>query len=283
MKEFELKIPGFTIACQAFGKPTLPILLCLHGWLDNGNSFLPLAKLLKEKYYLIAIDLPGHGHSSHLPEGLNYHFIDGIFYIIKIIKSLTKEPVHLLGHSMGACLATLVAGVAPSLLKSLVLIEALGPYSKPEDTCQHQLAHFLEFLIHENIRDPKAYSSVDEAAQARAKKGYLTFESAKLLAERGTYEVKNNFYWRHDKRLLMPSPLYLTEEQILSCLRKISVKTCLIWADDSRIMEECDLSTREQAISDIEVHNLPGNHHLHMENPGAVAKRLNQFYQLNKT
>src|SRR5690349_24801058 len=105
MKTHVLTIPGFSIACKIWGNPDKPSILALHGWLDNANSFTHLAPYLENDFHFIAVDLPGHGHSSHLPEGCNYHFFDGIFIVLKIINALNLDRVHLLGHSMGACLA----------------------------------------------------------------------------------------------------------------------------------------------------------------------------------
>ena len=39
---FDLSIPGFTIACKAWGNANNPPMLALHGWLDNANSFARL-------------------------------------------------------------------------------------------------------------------------------------------------------------------------------------------------------------------------------------------------
>ena len=143
MTTHTLTIPGFTIAYKTWGKSTNPPLIALHGWLDNANSFEPLAHYLQERFYLIAIDFPGHGYSSHLPQGCYYHFMDGVFNLIQIINALQLEQVHLLGHSMGACLASLVAGVAPERFLSLALIEGLGPFSHPAQTACKQLSDYL--------------------------------------------------------------------------------------------------------------------------------------------
>lgn len=278
MKTFSISIPGFTIAGKAFGNPELPPMLALHGWLDNANSFDLLAPLLSKHFYILAIDLPGHGHSSHLPEGCHYHFTDGIFIVIEIIKALKLKQVHLLGHSMGACLASLIAGVAPENVLSMALIEGLGPFSKPEETCRKQLSHYLQ---HPMPKEAKPYASLALAAEARAKRGYLSLEHAEILCQRGTHEHHGAIYWRHDRRLLTPTPMRMTEEQILSCLRNITTKSCLIWAQDSLIFNDYDMNTRINSVVNLKTHQIAGGHHIHMEKPDLIAQYLAEFYGFN--
>lgn len=189
MKNLQLAIPGLVIACKIWGNPKNPPILGLHGWLDNASSFDPLAKQLQNKYYFIAVDLPGHGHSSHLPLNSNYNFSDGIFNVIQIINTLHLDKVHLLGHSMGACLGSLVAGVAPDRFLSLSLIEGIGPFSHPEDTACKQLSDYLHFLTREDIKPPKGYKKFESTVLARSIRGYVSLEIAKILCKRG---VKND-------------------------------------------------------------------------------------------
>ncbi|WP_028388610.1 alpha/beta fold hydrolase [Legionella fairfieldensis] len=274
-----LSIPGFTIAYKSWGDVNLPPLLALHGWLDNANSFDPLASYLSEHFHLIAIDLPGHGYSSHLPSGCYYHFTDAIFVTLQIIKALGFDQVHLLGHSMGACLASLVAGVAPEHILSLMLIEGLGPFSSPEQTCREQLAYYGHYLK-SNAKRARSYSSPLLAAQARAKQGYLSLEYIEILCQRGLEKKGEVYYWRHDRRLLNASPLRMTENQILSCLEGIVAKSFLIWADQGFAFHDQIMRKRMQAVKHLKVIELAGGHHVHMEKPDAVAQRLIEFSTL---
>jgi pimeloyl-ACP methyl ester carboxylesterase len=275
MKLLELPIPGFTIACKIWGDETNPPLLALHGWLDNANSFDALAEHLKPHYYVIAMDLPGHGHSSHLPAGCYYHFIDGIFTIIQTMNALNLDKVHLLGHSMGACLASLLGGIAPERLLSLSLIEGLGPFSSPENEACAQLTAYVHSMQKET-KKPKRYSQSD-AALARSFKGYVSLDIAKQLCERGLCEDQGTYSWRHDQRLLFPSPLHLTEEQILSCLKKIKVKTCLFWASEGFPFDSKLMQNRINSVPDLKLIHLKGGHHIHMEEPEVVGKHLLNF------
>lgn len=279
MHELTIDIPGFTIAYKTWGDPCLPPMLALHGWLDNANSFDLLAPYLDKQFYLIAVDLPGHGHSTHLPAGCNYHFIDGIFTTLQIIKSLGHRQIHLLGHSMGACLASLVAGVAPEQILSLVLIEGLGPFSNPDKTCREQLANYLHLASKEIAKAAKPYPSLEMAAKARTRRGYLSHEHAEILCQRGVLKKQNAFYWRHDRRLLISSPLTMTEGQVLSCLKAIVAKSCLIWADKGFAFNDKIIQKRVKAVKALQAHHLKGGHHIHMEQPGAVAQCLADFYK----
>lgn len=279
MDFFTLDIPGFSIAVKAWGNPEHPPLVALHGWLDNANSFDLLAPKLSKHFRLLAIDLPGHGLSSHLAAGCYYHFSDGIFTVMQIIRALKLKQVHLLGHSMGACLASLIAGVAKKQILSLALIEGLGPFSHPADSCCEQLTNYLGYALKEGKRTNKPYPSFESAVDARARQGYLSKEYIEILCQRGLYKKEEAFYWRHDKRLLAPTPLYMTEEQVLSCLQEISARTCLVWADKGFSFNSETIEARARAVKHLTAYHLSGGHHIHMEQPDTVAQCLIEFYQ----
>jgi pimeloyl-ACP methyl ester carboxylesterase len=280
MNTIELSLPGLTIAGRAWGNKENPPILALHGWLDNANSFEPIAQYLQDRYYFIAIDLPGHGFSSHLPPGVHYHFIDGLFTVVQIIEALKLKPVHLLGHSLGACLASLVASIAPQYLMSLSLIEGLGPLTRPPESTVMQLAAYLCGLNAPHKNKPKGYQDKESAALVRAEKGYVSLEIAKTLCERGLREENDLYYWRHDRRLFAPSPLQMTETQVLSCLREVQAKSLLIWADNGFSFNNELMEQRIQTVKNLQLSYLKGGHHIHMEQPQTVAELLAIFYEI---
>lgn len=274
-----IEIPGLSIACKLWGNPHHPTILALHGWLDNANSFDYLAPYLQHKYHIIAVDLPGHGYSSHLAEGTHYHFIDGAFTIIQIMNALQLDKVHLLGHSLGACLASIAGGIASERFLSIGLIEGLGPFTQPEETSSAQLSNYLEKIAQSKPRTRKGYKQFADAASARALKGYVSLEIASTLCERGLVKKQGAYYWRHDNRLLIPSPLLLTEQQVLSCLKNIRVKTYLFWASKGFSFNYQLMQGRIRAVRDLKIARMEGGHHVHMEKPEAVANLLDHFYK----
>src|SRR5690606_2312769 len=111
-----------TLAGLAFGPRDGRPVLALHGWLDNAATFVPLAPLLPE-LRIYALDLPGHGRSSHRPPGARYHYVDWVGDVIEAADALGLDRFALLGHSMGAGISILTAGTFPERVERLALIE----------------------------------------------------------------------------------------------------------------------------------------------------------------
>src|SRR5690606_21878355 len=122
MRELELDIPAGRIAGLRWGEPGAPRVLALHGWLDNAASFVPLAaefERIGTQVDLVAPDLPGHGRSAHLAQGADYSFAGALHSVLDIADALGWDRFALLGHSMGAGIASLVAAGAPGRVERL--------------------------------------------------------------------------------------------------------------------------------------------------------------------
>ena len=104
----------------------------------------------------------------------------------------------------------------------------------------------------------------------------MSDESAEILVRRAVRKTKGGYIWRHDPRLTLPSLLYLTEPQVLAFLRSVSTRTLLIKAIGGMI-DRFGSIERIVSVPKISVVELPGGHHLHLENPLPVAEAILQF------
>lgn len=75
--------------------------MCIHGWQDNAGTFDRLIPLLPKSQSYLAIDLLGHGLSSRLPDGMQYHSIDNLYQIHDLCMEYGWKKISLIGHSMG--------------------------------------------------------------------------------------------------------------------------------------------------------------------------------------
>lgn len=273
----ELTIGELTIKGLRLGDPNGPPLLALHGWLDNAASFLPLSPYLQD-FNLIAIDLPGHGLSSHLAADNPYHFIDAIVHVSDVLDALAWPTFNILGHSMGGGIATLLAGTWPERVEKIAVIEGLGPLSAPAESAPNQTREFIISNKKITRRRKHYYDSVEAAANMRAKKGYVTLACARILAERGTQLTDKGYIWRHDPKLYLPSPVRLTEQQVQSFIGNITAPLCFITADMGFQYDDDKMAGRRSHVQTLREVELPGGHHVHMETPENVAAVLKDFF-----
>ncbi|MCB1173051.1 MAG: alpha/beta hydrolase [Leptospiraceae bacterium] len=265
----------------------LPV-VCLHGWLDNANSFLPLVQALADRIdglEYISADFWGHGHSAHRSRDSRQYFTDLVWFVQSLLDKLQLERVCLLGHSMGAGAASLFAGSFPERVSHLILLDGLGPLSAPAAETPERLRKALEAdPLNQGGRiarkGPRVFPDIESAARIRQQRTKVSLAAARLLVERGMRAASeipalgrtDGFVWRHDPRLNEPSMLRLTEEQVLAFLQGIKARTILVQAENEQSHHFQQLfAGRLQAIANLELRPIQGSHHCHMEQPEAVT------------
>jgi pimeloyl-ACP methyl ester carboxylesterase len=275
--EVELALPHLTLRGLSFGHPGGERVLAVHGWLDNAASFGALAPLLDD-VELVAIDLPGHGHSDHRPPGAYYHYVDYLGDVLGAADALGWETFTVLGHSLGAAIASVLAAAAPSRVRQAWLIEGLGPIATPESKALELLRQALRDREAIAAKSLRVFESREVAVAARMQANGLSEAAARTLVERGTRRTEGGFVWSSDPRLTLTSAIRLTEAQILAYLEGIACPTLLVTADPSPpYFTRETVERRCAAVPRIEHVVLPGSHHLHLEDPAPVAAAIAAF------
>lgn len=278
-EEFSLEVRGLRLAARAHGAADGTPVLALHGWLDNAASFDVLAPRLGGRR-IVALDLPGHGHSAHRPPGEHYHVVDYVGDVVAAADALEWPRFSLLGHSLGGSVAALVAAALPERINRLALIDALGPLAEAPANAPRRLAQAMP-RPNTDRAPRRRYADIGEAVAARRAAGPLSEAAARRLVERGTIADAEGIRWRSDPRLRQSTPYRLTEEQVLAYLTAIEAPTLLIAAADGYLpSESATLARRLTALSDARVHRLPGHHHLHLDDPAPTANLLDAFFHM---
>jgi pimeloyl-ACP methyl ester carboxylesterase len=97
-----------------------PEMVLVHGGAQNAHTFDTVALALQRP--LLALDLPGHGHSDpgpHGPSAIPSHARD----VSTALEQLIDRPLALVGMSLGGLTSLLVARDRPDLVSALVLID----------------------------------------------------------------------------------------------------------------------------------------------------------------
>ncbi|MGV8960158.1 MAG: alpha/beta fold hydrolase [Stenotrophomonas sp.] len=277
VQPLQLNLDGLRVSGLRCGTPGARKVLALHGWLDNAASFLPLAALLPA-LDLVLLDLPGHGHSDHLPAGTPYTGANAVLHVLEVADALGWDRFSLLGHSMGAGISSLLAAVAPQRVEALIAIEGLGGLSAAASETVTRLRSHVQAV--RGLADKRLRVFPDLAAPVRARMlaNQLSEASARLLVERGVKPVEGGYSWRSDPRLMLPTAVRMTDPQIRDVLAAITSPTQVIYATPAQVyLPEPQRSEWTALLPHGQVHTLPGHHHLHMDQPQAVAALINAF------
>lgn len=100
--------------------------ICLPGIATNHRCFDALAGALAAAGRVAAIDFRGRGDSPATEAG-SYGWDAHARDVLAVAGALGDGPLDLVGHSMGAFVAMRAAVLAPGRIRSIVLIDALGP------------------------------------------------------------------------------------------------------------------------------------------------------------
>lgn len=277
LQPFALSVAGTAVAGLRSAETGGTRALALHGWLDNAASFVPLAPQLPE-LELVAIDLPGHGHSAHLPPGTQYNTPGAICHVLDVADALGWDHFVLLGHSMGAGIASLTAAAAPERVERLIAIEALGGLRGPENETAQRLREHVRAARALSTRKLRVFPDLAAPIRARMMANQLSEPCARLLVERGVKSVEGGYSWCSDQRLMLPTAMRLSEAQIDDLLTAIECPTQVIYATPAQSYYPEPLrSERIGLLRDGRLAVFPGTHHLHMEHPDVVGEVIRRF------
>ena len=99
-----------------------PVLVCIHGFLENATMWQSIIPQFQDKYRIICIDLPGHGQT----EAMGYiHTMPNLAEIIRgLLKHLNLHHAHFVGHSLGGYVLLALAEVAPEVIQQQIILNS---------------------------------------------------------------------------------------------------------------------------------------------------------------
>ncbi|QFT55864.1 alpha/beta fold hydrolase [Microbulbifer sp. THAF38] len=277
-REISLEFDSKTIAARQWGDGTGEPVLALHGWLDNCASFDRLAPLL-EGINLVAMDMAGHGRSYHRSPHANYNIWEEAEDIIGVSEALGWRNFSLLAHSRGAIASVITAGAFPKRIKRLALIDGLVPPATKDNEAPDILAKAIAQRARYSQRRAKVYPTFEAAVEARMNGMFPLSEwAARALAERGTLPLEGGYTWSNDPRLMAASSAKLNEAQVRAFLSRLSMPVHLVLAEEGIANMIERLRPVLESYKNIEVREIPGGHHLHMEDGAeAIAEWFGPF------
>ncbi|MCE4964263.1 alpha/beta fold hydrolase [Staphylococcus haemolyticus] len=149
-----------------------PVIIFIPGANGTGDIFMPLAQQLKDKFTVVAVDRRGYGQSEltePLPEeAINpdsrYRVKRDAQDIAELAKSLSDEPVYVLGSSSGSIVAMHVLKEHPEVVKKIAFHEPpINTFLPDAKYWQDKNAEIIDIAINEGM--PQAMKLFGETLQ----------------------------------------------------------------------------------------------------------------------
>lgn len=273
---------GLPLAYHVWESPALaaPTLVLLHGFLDHGRSFDPVAEVLARRFRVVAPDHRGHGESGHIGAGGYYHFPDYILDLHRLCEHLEVDEILLAGHSMGASIACYFAGTYPERVTALALLDGVGPSAVPPDRSPAIMRRWVNDLRLSERRDESPMDSLAEVARrlARTSPGATPARLEALARTAALPTADGRYVWRFDPKHRTTSPVPFDVTRFRVFLQAIRCPTLMVWGERSP-MRPPDAEERLALLHDLTRFELPGAaHNLHHERPEELAAALMGFF-----
>ncbi|PMH41893.1 hydrolase [Vibrio sp. 10N.286.49.B3] len=288
----EYQLSTGTLASIEYGDPQKAgkTVLFLHGWLDNAASFFSMMSVWVESdpdCCLIAIDLPGHGLSSHKP-GSFYPFHDYIDDIEQLLDEISPNNLVLVGHSLGALVASCYSAAFPEKVSGLIQIEGYGPLSESADETITRLRTGVSSRQRQRKKPSRRLSSLDAAIDLRANVNQIDKALIAPIVERSVILDDGKWQWRHDKKLQCDSLYRMSPQQAQVIQDAIECPQLIILAEQGfsslkKAHNQHSSDTVTASTQAIEVITIAGGHHCHLQNPKQVVELILGSVNKNET
>ena len=263
-----------------FGDPGAPKLFLLHGFLDCSATWIEVGAALAAKFHVIAPDMRGFGETQWT--NVDYWFPDYVADLDSIVRQIApEEPLWLVGHSMGAQIASLYAGLRPDRVAKLVILDGLFLPDMPAEIAPKRFRKWLGEVI-----DPPAqkyYASFEELAERiRKKHPQLSVERSLWVAHGwGRRESDGRIGLCADPMHRMSGPGLYKAAESTAIWREITAPTLFVDADQSvfaKAISKDEKAMRRSCFRTMQEATIKGaGHMLNFDAPAETAKAILDF------
>jgi pimeloyl-ACP methyl ester carboxylesterase len=137
-----------------------PAVVLIHGLTDGLEAYLPILEALQGEAHVYALDLRGHGESSHTPGA--YRIVDYARDVEEFLGDIVGEPAILVGCSLGALVACCVASRRKAEILGILLEDPPLYVGQMPDLGATFFYAFYEFLTQLLPEHHRANGTVDD-------------------------------------------------------------------------------------------------------------------------
>ena len=276
-----IQVRGLRYGIRHWGDRNAPVVFFLHGWMDSSATFQFVVDALKPSWHVIAPDWRGYGQSEWLSRP--YWFPDYYADLHDILAHYSNDPVRLVGHSMGANIASTYAGLRPDRVSQLVMMDFLGLAIQSDTDGARQLGQWLTAV--ETAPELRGYKSHEALARR------LMSVNHRLTGDRAEFLSTSVSCIRPDGLVAMacdpwhkiPAPTLYRVEDAMASWQRITAPVLMLFADLGFVQQRfasnpAELQRRLACFKDPQVVTISdAGHNIQHDQPEQVADALDHF------
>ena len=235
------------------------VVLLLHGWGADLNSFNSLINILKNDYRVIAIDYPGFGKSDKLNRSFSVD--DYCNIIIKFINLLNIKELILIGHSYGSRIILKLNNKDLNFnIKKNVIIDGAGLKDKKDFKTKFKI------IVYKSL-----------------KKICLILPITKSLKNKLILHLSNQFGssdYKNSDKIMKETLIKSVNEDLTYCLKRMK-ETLLIWGNNDTVTPLWMGKVMESNINNSGLVILNGGHFSYIDDPITFSNVIKSYFKIN--
>ena len=242
--------------------------MLLHGYTSHARSWDTLARSMRERFHVLALDQRGHGETAWAEDYAPERMVEDID---AFVRELGLRRFALLGLSMGGRNAYTYTAQHPEEVERLVIVD-IGPEVVPAGSDRIRAG----VLTRDVFADPEEAYRAARAANPRPPEAELRHRVTSNLMQRDD----GRWTWRYDTALRAPDrPLPRPDtDAAWALLPKISCPTLLVRGAESDILSHETAEQMVRVIPNCRLVEVPdAGHSVPLDNPAGFLAAIDDF------
>src|SRR3954451_685977 len=172
-----------------------PELVLVHGGAQNAHTWDTVAMALGRP--VVAVDLPGHGHSDGPKEGATTDPVSNAADVAVAVQALAPSALGVVGMSLGGMTSIALANAHPELVRRLLLVDVTPGVTG------NKASQIIAF-----VNGPESFPSFDEILERTVQfNPTRTVESLRRgILHNAVQRDDGSWVWRHARHRAMQAP-----------------------------------------------------------------------------
>lgn len=265
-REFVEVDPGRRLSALVWGTSD-PELVLVHGGAQNAHTWDTVALALDRP--LVAVDLPGHGHSDG-GRGSVLDPVENARDVAVAVRELAPEARAVVGMSLGGLTALALSRLAPELVRSLVLVDVTPGVDR------RKAASVIAF-----VDGPESFDSFEEML-ARTKAFNPTRSESSLrrgILHNAVQREDGTWVWRHARHRPARRPDDLRFGELWEDVSALTVPLMLVRGTlPQSVVDDEDEAELRRRRPDARVERVEGaGHSVQGDRPVELARLIEDF------